>query len=225
MLRIGSGVSRLIANHPTSPSSKARQKSGPFAPPALPGFDAPTTPSDSRRRPPPDVTLRLVPRLRRVSLVARTTMRTCRAHYPGGSKRVHVSVAPPFHAAFPETLGGSASALSFSRPAQASLAIRPARSLNEGLLGVDEPARPTPAQLCFSPTVAAFDSGKKSVVNLPIPDNAARQAVNTLAATPISSIGRYLPGSPCGGGGGHAASGNGADQRISLPGYSPVHLA
>src|SRR5210317_1932456 len=27
--------------------------------------------------------------------ITRTTMRTCRAHYPGGSKRVHVSIASP----------------------------------------------------------------------------------------------------------------------------------
>jgi hypothetical protein len=32
----------------TSPSSKAHQKSGPFAPPALPGLNAHMTPSDSR---------------------------------------------------------------------------------------------------------------------------------------------------------------------------------
>src|SRR5580704_13947277 len=32
----------------TSPSSKAHQKSGPFAPPALPGLNAPATLSDSR---------------------------------------------------------------------------------------------------------------------------------------------------------------------------------
>src|SRR5262245_10147479 len=29
-------------------------------------------------------------------------MRTCRAHYPGGSERVPVSIASPFHAAFPK---------------------------------------------------------------------------------------------------------------------------
>ena len=29
-------------------------------------------------------------------------MRTCRAHYPGGSKRVHVSIASPSRAAFPK---------------------------------------------------------------------------------------------------------------------------
>ena len=33
----------------TSPSSKAHQKSGPFAPPALPGISAPIASSDSRR--------------------------------------------------------------------------------------------------------------------------------------------------------------------------------
>src|SRR6266567_2487674 len=45
----------------TSPSSKAHQKSGPFAPPALPGLDARTTLSDSRRGPPPVATLRPLP--------------------------------------------------------------------------------------------------------------------------------------------------------------------
>jgi hypothetical protein len=40
------------------------------------------------------------------NLVTRTTMRTCRAHYPGGSKRVHVSIASPSHAAFPELWAG-----------------------------------------------------------------------------------------------------------------------
>ena len=38
--------------------------------------------------------------------ITRTTMRTCRAHYPGGSKRVHVSIASPSHAAFPELWAG-----------------------------------------------------------------------------------------------------------------------
>jgi Transposase zinc-ribbon domain len=45
---IAVGVARLIANHLTSPSSKAHQKSGPFAPPALPSLNALTTLSDSR---------------------------------------------------------------------------------------------------------------------------------------------------------------------------------
>jgi hypothetical protein len=44
-----SGVCRLIANHRSSSSSEAHQKSGPFPPPALPGFIGHTTLSDSRR--------------------------------------------------------------------------------------------------------------------------------------------------------------------------------
>ena len=53
----GSGSSQVLPGSSpitlTSPSSKAHQKSGPFAPPALPGLDARTTLSDSRlsRRP------------------------------------------------------------------------------------------------------------------------------------------------------------------------------
>ena len=49
----GSGSSQVLSGSSpitfTSPSSKAHQKSGSFAPPALPGLDAPTTLSDSRR--------------------------------------------------------------------------------------------------------------------------------------------------------------------------------
>ena len=45
-LMVFSGSSPITT---TSPSSKAHQKSGPFAPPALPGLNAPIAPSDSRR--------------------------------------------------------------------------------------------------------------------------------------------------------------------------------
>ena len=55
----------------------------------------------------------------------------------------------PVSRGLPRTLGGSASALSFSRPAQASLALRPARSLNRprrplsrGFDGAGYPATP-----------------------------------------------------------------------------------
>ncbi len=92
-LRILSGVTRLIANHRSLAPSKAHQKSGPFPPPALPGLTGRTALSDSRparrahhgvggatsgRNGPPPIT--------------RTTFPTCRAHYPGGSERVHASV-------------------------------------------------------------------------------------------------------------------------------------
>ena len=44
-----SGVARLIANHLSSTSLKARLKQGSFPPPALPGFASTTTLSDSHR--------------------------------------------------------------------------------------------------------------------------------------------------------------------------------
>jgi hypothetical protein len=50
----------------------------------------------------------------------------CRAHYPGGPVRcLSVSSLPR---GLPRITGGSASTTSLSRPAQASLALRPARS-------------------------------------------------------------------------------------------------
>jgi hypothetical protein len=50
-LKVPDLIRRCQAHHQFTftPSSKAHQKSGPFAPPALPGIDAPTAPSDSRR--------------------------------------------------------------------------------------------------------------------------------------------------------------------------------
>ncbi len=102
-----SGVARLIANHRSSSSSKACQKSGSFPPPALPGLNGTMALSDSRtahrachgvggatsdRNGPPPIT--------------RTTFPTCRAHYPGGSERVHTSVASPSRAAFPNRQAG-----------------------------------------------------------------------------------------------------------------------
>src|SRR5260370_19819827 len=45
----------------TLPSSKAHQKSGPFAPPALPSLNAPTTLSDSRQDRRLEATLRPLP--------------------------------------------------------------------------------------------------------------------------------------------------------------------
>ena len=38
--------------------------------------------------------------------ITRTTFPTCRAQYPGGSERVPMSVASPFHAAFPVSQAG-----------------------------------------------------------------------------------------------------------------------
>ena len=144
-----SGVVRLIANHQSSAPSKAHQKSGSFPPLALPSLSSTTTLSDARgdhrqddvggatsvpHGPPP---------------ITRLTLPTCRAHYPDGPKRVRLSVASPLHSGLPHFSGGSASITSLSRPAQASLALRPAglrsrprRPLSRGFSPSGYPAKP-----------------------------------------------------------------------------------
>ena len=62
--------------------------------------------------------------------ITQLTLPTCRAPYPDGPERVRLSVASPSHAGLPRISGGSASMTSLSRPAQASLALRPAGLLN-----------------------------------------------------------------------------------------------
>src|ERR1700690_3351090 len=57
--------------------------------------------------------------------ITRTTFPTCRAHYPGGSSGCACRLLPRSYS-LPQMAGGSASALSLSRPAQASLTLRPA---------------------------------------------------------------------------------------------------
>src|SRR6516225_9959312 len=89
-----SGVLRLIANRLllSSPSSKACQKSGPFPPPELPGFIGRTSLSDSRsRRHPSGGVWGGNPRAIGPPPMCRVALSTCRAHYPGGSERVHMS--------------------------------------------------------------------------------------------------------------------------------------
>ena len=61
--------------------------------------------------------------------ITRTTFPTCRAHYPGGSSGCACRLLPHLRG-LPQMAGGSASALSLSRPAQASLTLRPAGSLS-----------------------------------------------------------------------------------------------
>jgi len=61
--------------------------------------------------------------------ITRTTFPTCRAHYPGGSNGCACRLLPRSYS-LPQMAGGSASALSLSRPAQASLTLRPAGLLN-----------------------------------------------------------------------------------------------
>ena len=68
----------------------------------------------------------------------------CQRHYPGGSKGVPASLASPSVFGLPHFSGGSAPASPVSRPAQRSLAFRPACSLNR-------PRRPFATTECFSP--------------------------------------------------------------------------
>jgi hypothetical protein len=61
--------------------------------------------------------------------IARITLPACRAHYPGGPNGCICRLLPPSRG-LPHFAGGSASASSLSRPAQASLALRPVGSLS-----------------------------------------------------------------------------------------------
>jgi hypothetical protein len=61
--------------------------------------------------------------------ITRTTFPTCHAHYPGGSSGCACRLLPRSRG-LPQMAGGSASALSLSRPARASLTLRPAGSLS-----------------------------------------------------------------------------------------------
>jgi hypothetical protein len=80
--------------------------------------------------------------------ITRTTFPTCRAHYPGGSSGCACRLLPR-SCSLPQMAGGSASALSLSRPAQASLTLRPAgllsrlkRPLSRGSSPAGYPAEP-----------------------------------------------------------------------------------
>jgi hypothetical protein len=73
-------------------------------------------------------------RICRISPVSRITFPTCCAHYPGGSNGCSCRLLPRPRG-LPRYAGGSASATSLSRPAQASLASRPVELL-------DRPRRP-----------------------------------------------------------------------------------
>src|SRR3954447_7941899 len=80
--------------------------------------------------------------------ITRITLPTCRAHYPGGSSGCMCRLLPRSRG-LPQMAGGSASALSLSRPAQASLTLRPVgllsrlkRPLSRGSSPSGYPAEP-----------------------------------------------------------------------------------
>jgi len=97
----------------------------------------------------PSLTLRAAtPRPGWASPVTRPTFPTCCAHYPGGSDRCMCRLLPCL-CCLPQNSGGSASASSLSRPAQASLTLRPAgwlnrpwRPLSRGFDHASYPAKP-----------------------------------------------------------------------------------
>jgi hypothetical protein len=99
--------------------------------------------------PPPVATLRPLPlALDESPPITRTTFPTCRAHYPGGSSGCACRLLPRSYS-LPQMAGGSASALSLSRPAQAShmlrptgLLSRPRRPLSRGSSPSGHPAEP-----------------------------------------------------------------------------------
>src|SRR5689334_2547092 len=130
------------------PSSKAHQKSGSFPPPALPGFSGTMTLSDThlcRRlsaplRPLPSPMMGL-PRL--PASPSQRAVPTTPADRDGCTCRLL-----PRSRGLPRYAGGSASASSLSRPAQASLTLRPAGSqppeaaLSRGFDPTSYPAEP-----------------------------------------------------------------------------------
>src|SRR5262249_47489815 len=63
-----------------------------------------------------------------VSRVAPCSVSTCHAHYPGGRPRRHWSIAPAASSGLPCSNGRSALTTSLSRPARASLTLRPVDS-------------------------------------------------------------------------------------------------
>ena len=159
------GVVRLIANHRPFASSQACQKSGSFAPPALPSINARTTLSDSRQacRAFHDIGVAISDQSGSPP-ITRITFPTCRAHYPGGSSGCSCRLLPR-SCSLPQMAGGSASALSLSRPAQASLVLRPAGSLSR-------PGRPlsrgfSPAGYPTKPLVSYRTYRQLSVWNPP----------------------------------------------------------
>src|SRR6202043_3646855 len=122
------GVCRLIANHhdlavfESAPEVRALSSASitrlrrSYGPVRLPPW------------PPPFATLRPLPSpLTGLPRLPEPPFR--RAHYPGGSSGCACRLLPRSYS-LPQMAGGSASALSLSRPAQASLTLRPAGLLN-----------------------------------------------------------------------------------------------
>jgi hypothetical protein len=90
--------------------------------------------------------------------ITRNTLPTCRAHYPGGSGRVQMSVASPSRESLPRIAGGSASASRLSRPARASLALRPAGSLSRPRRPLSQGSGPPVTRTSRLPATSSTDN-------------------------------------------------------------------
>src|SRR5262249_17465072 len=130
----GSGSSQVLPGSSpitfTSPSSKAHQKSGPFPPPSITQLRRYYDPVRLPLAPPPIATLRPLPsRGTGLPRLPEPPFRRAVPTTPADQAGARVDCFPA-RAAFPKWQEGSASALSLSRPAQASLALQPTGSLS-----------------------------------------------------------------------------------------------
>src|SRR6266851_5878491 len=113
----------------TSPSSKAHQKSGSFPPPALPSFNGRMTLSDSRHGRRLEATLRPLPSHRTgLPRLPEPSFRRAEPTTPADRAGALVDYFPRSHG-LPLLAGGSASALSLSRPAQGSRKRQPCHAV------------------------------------------------------------------------------------------------
>ena len=122
--------------------------------------------------------------------ITRITFPTCRAHYPGGSSGCACRLLPRSYS-LPQMAGGSASALSLSRPAQASLTLRPA-----GLLNRLKAAFVTRLQPCRLPGRTARQLPDQSTT--PWVESSSTSDPRLRGALPYSDIGCPAFGTPSG---------------------------
>ena len=143
--------------------------------------------------PPPKATLRPLPSHRTgLPPITRTTFPTCRAHYPGGSSGCACRLLPRFLCSLPQMAGGSASALSLSRPAQALLALQARRI-----------ARPPIGDLCHEAPARAVtrtsrSSATGSIDNSPRVDSSSTDNSRLRGALPRADLAADRTRSICG---------------------------
>ena len=152
-----------------SSSSRARRKSGSFPLPALPGFIGTTALSDSRHSRRPKSAPRPLPSLRRVSPIYPQHLSNVPFPIPRWTKTGASVGFFPISRGLLRSIGGSAPTTSLSRPAQASLALRPAgllsrltRPLSQGFGPGQSPSR-TACQLPELPTPVWVDPSSTGV--------------------------------------------------------------